>query len=37
MPIINRYAEEGRTRKINGMQEVDKVFEDVKKALEGYL
>ena len=37
MLIINRYAEMGRVRKIDGMQEVDKVFEDVKKALEGYL
>jgi UMP-CMP kinase len=37
MPVINRYAEQGIVRKINGAQPVEKVFEDVKHALAGYI
>lgn len=37
MPIINRFMEMGKCRKINGMQSQDEVFEDVKKALHGYI
>jgi UMP-CMP kinase len=37
MPVINRYAEQGIVRKINGAQPVEKVFEDVKHALVGYI
>jgi UMP-CMP kinase len=35
--IINKYLEKGLVRKINGNQEVDAVYGDVKTALAGYL
>ena len=37
LPIINKFTEMGKTRKINGNQEIEAVFEDVKKALTGYI
>lgn len=33
VPIINRYAEEGRVRKINGARPIEEVYADVKTAL----
>jgi UMP-CMP kinase len=35
--IINKYMEKGLVRKINGNQDVDAVYGDVKTALTGYL
>jgi len=35
--IINKYLEKGLVRKINGNQEVDAVYGDVKTALAGHL
>ena len=35
--IINKFAEQGIVRKINGAQSVEKVFADVKEALAGYI
>ena len=37
MPIINRYAEMGKIRKINGAQTIDETYADVKTALLGYI
>ena len=37
VPIINRYAEQGRVRKINGARPIEEVYADVKTALSGYI
>lgn len=37
MPIIDMYDKMGKTKKINGFQEIDKVFEDVQIALAEYI
>lgn len=37
MPIINRYAEMGKIRKIDGTQTIDEMYVDVKSALSGYI
>jgi UMP-CMP kinase len=37
MDIINKYEEMGKVKTINGLQEVESVFGDVKTALTGYI
>jgi UMP-CMP kinase len=37
VPIINRFAEQGKVRKINGDRPVDEVYADVKAALAGHI
>jgi len=37
LPIIERYNAQGIVKEINGLQEVDAVFSDVKQALTGYI
>lgn len=37
MPIVNMYAEQGKTKKINGLQSIDEVYADVTKDLAGYI
>ena len=36
MPIINKYAELGKVRKIDGARDIEVVYADVKAALAGY-
>ena len=36
MPIINKYAEMGKIRKIDGARDIEVVYADVKAALAGY-
>ena len=36
-PIIDIFAKEGKVRQINGFQETEQVFEEVKTALTGYI
>lgn len=37
LPIIERYNAQGIVKEINGLQEVEAVFTDVKQALTGYI
>ena len=37
MPIIDIFAKENKVKKIDGFQDTEKVFEDVKTALTGYI
>lgn len=37
MPIIEEYANRGKVAKINALQSVEKVYEEVKSALKDYL
>ena len=37
MPIIEIFQKENKVKKIDGLQEIDKVFEDVKTVLAGYI
>jgi UMP-CMP kinase len=37
MPIVDLFASQGKTKRINTLRAIDEVFEDVKLALEGYI
>ena len=37
MPIVDFYSTLSKTKKINSLRSIDEVFEDVKKAFEGYI
>ena len=37
MPIIDMYDQQGKCKKINGLQSIDEVYADVTKDLEGYI
>lgn len=37
MPIVDLFAEQGKTRRIDALRGIDDVFEDVKGALETYI
>ena len=37
LPVIGQFAAQGKAKKINGLQEVDKVHEEVKIAMADYL
>ena len=37
LPIVEKYEAEGKTKRINALRSVDEVFEDVKKAFEGFI
>ena len=37
MPIVELYETKGRTKRINALRAIDDVFEDVKKAFEGFI
>jgi len=36
MPIISKYADMGKVRKIDGARDIEVVYSDVKAALAGY-
>jgi adenylate kinase family enzyme len=37
MPIVDLFATQGKTKRINALRAIDEVFEDVKQAFEGYI
>lgn len=37
MPIVDFYATQGKTKRIDALRSIDNVFEDVQKAFEGFI
>lgn len=37
MPIVDLYAENGKTKRIDALKPIDAVFEEVEKVFEGYI
>jgi UMP-CMP kinase len=37
MPIVDLYADTGKTKRIDALRSIDEVFEDVQNVFEGYI